>query len=250
MEVVVSLRLVWVAFLFCLSTHAHSVTLYMPDAPPLTLVNRPQGHGIVGDVVVAAIARAGFPVQVRVDPWPRAQHNVITGRNLLITPLSRTPEREALYTWIAPIMRLQRAFFTLDAPATSFVEARSRYHRIGIGLGTAQEETLLQNGVESSRIVRLKLGERPVQMLEKGRIDAWFTGIEEGTYLWARESKQPVQMSPPLHSTDLYLACSRHCDDELVTRLRTAVQALEADGTNLRIHQSYRPIIEPPSDHQ
>ncbi|GIZ11800.1 ABC transporter substrate-binding protein [Pseudomonas sp. NCCP-436] len=161
--------------LLCLAAPALAkdpVHLYMPDAPPLTLLNQGSHHGLTGDIVLAALARSGRLVRIEGEPWPRAQMRVASGRNLLIVPLSRTPEREEQYTWIAPLMILERAFFSLDEPVSSFAEALQRYQRIGVGLGTPQAEILKQQGFSESQIVQLKLGENPAWMLEKGRIDA------------------------------------------------------------------------------
>ena len=92
------------------ATAQEPLELHMPDAPPLTFVSFQGGYGMVGDVALAAIARAGYLSHIHVTPWARAQQRVSRGKNLLIIPLSRTPEREALYSWIAPIMPLERAF--------------------------------------------------------------------------------------------------------------------------------------------
>lgn len=217
------------------------VELYMPEAPPLTLVAFEGGYGMVGDVTLAALARAGYLAELKVEPWARAQRTVAGGRNQLIIPLSRTPQREALYTWIAPIMPLERAFFSLDEPVQSFAEARQRYRRIGVGLGTAQVEILRSEGFAREQIVSLKLGDNPAQLLQRGRIDAWFTGVPEALYIWPQHSERELRMSPALASTDLYLACSRDCDAQLVANLRAAVQSLHEEGISQRLIEAYRP---------
>lgn len=219
--------------------------LYMPDAPPLTFQNYQGGYGMVGDVTLAAIALSGRLGHIVVEPWPRAQRTVANGNNLLIIPLLRTPDREALYTWIAPIMPLERVFFSLDDPVQSFAEARQRYRRIGVGLGTAQVEILHRQGFSNDQVVCLRLGESPARLLEMGRIDAWFTGVPEGLYIWHRfsSSSQSLRMSPVLASTDLYLACSKDCDPQLVAELRAAVLYLHNQGVSLRLRQAYLPDI-------
>ncbi|WP_322977603.1 transporter substrate-binding domain-containing protein [Pseudomonas sp. C11] len=222
--------------------------LHMPDAPPLTLLHYEGGHGMVGDVTLAAIALSGRLTRVIAEPWPRAQARVATGENLLIIPLSRIPEREDRYTWIAPIMVLERAFFSLDEPVTSFAQARQRYQRIGVGLGTAQVDILRREGFAEEQIVQLKLGDNPAILLERGRIDAWFTGIPEALYIWDRyaERQQALRMSPTLASTDLYLACSKLCDPQLVEQLRAALADLEARGISQRLRQAYLPELPKP----
>lgn len=222
--------------------------LHMPDAPPLTLLHYEGGHGMVGDVTLAAIALSGRLTRVVAEPWPRAQARVATGENLLIIPLSRIPEREDRYTWIAPIMVLERAFFSLDEPVTSFAQARQRYQRIGVGLGTAQVDILRREGFAEEQIVQLKLGDNPAILLERGRIDAWFTGIPEALYIWDRyaERQQALRMSPTLASTDLYLACSKLCDPQLVEQLQAALKDLETRGVSQRLRQAYLPELPKP----
>lgn len=232
------------AVFFCVvsaNLHAQELLhLHMPDAPPLTYITYQSGYGMVGDAALAAIARAGYLTQLYVTPWARAQQRVSRGENQLIIPLSRTPQREALYTWIAPIMPLERAFFSLDKPVLDFAEARRRYRRIAVGMGTAQVEILKAQGFSDEQIVSIRLGENPTRLLELGRVDAWFTGVPEGLYLWPKGSNR-LQMGPSLTSTDLYLACSKRCDATLVEALRSAVETLHAEGTLKRIQDAYLP---------
>lgn len=229
------------------ATAAGPIKLYMPDAPPLTFHDYEGGNGMVGDLVLAATAQSGILTEIIAEPWLRAQATVSKGKDLLITPLSRTPQREARYTWIAPIMLLERAFFSLDEPAASFAEARHRYQRIGVGLGTAQVEILRREGFTSQQIVQIRLGENPARLLELGRIDAWFTGIDEALYIWGRsaERQHELRMSPALASTDLYLACSLDCDPRLVEQLLNTITQLERNGISQRLRQAYRRQLKP-----
>lgn len=224
------------------------IKLYMPDAPPLTLHHYVGGHGMVGDVVLTALARIGKLTHIVAEPWPRAQIRVAKGKDMLIIPLSRTPERENIYTWIAPIMELERAFFSLDEPVTSFEQARQRYRRIGVGMGTAQVGILQREGFSNEQIVQLKLGENPAHLLSLGRIDAWFTGIPEALYIWEASAyrEQNLRQSPSLASTGLYLACSRDCDAQLVEQLRIAINQLEHEGVSILLRQAYLPLQPDP----
>jgi polar amino acid transport system substrate-binding protein len=244
------MQIIFLGFLISLLTlfsprarAADLLDLHIADAPPVTIVNDADGSGIVGDVALAAIARAGYKHQILTLPWARAQVLVSRGSNQLIIPLSRTPERESLYTWIASIIPMERAFFSLDKPVNSFAEARNRYQRIAVGAGTAQLEILRNQGFSEKQINILKLGESPVRMLELGRVDAWFTGVFEGLYEWPSSDissiSSKLQMSPVLYSADLYLACSLSCDADMVEKLRASVHSLRADGTIERVKKSY-----------
>lgn len=222
-----------------------TVELFIPEAPPLTLVNSANGHGIVGNIVLTAIANAGYIAELKVLPWARAQRHVSKKQDLLIAPLSRTPEREQQFTWIAPIMPMERAFFSLDHKVNSFEEAKKTYRLIAVGLGSAQEEILRAQGFKSEQIYQLGIGDKPAQMLLRGRIDAWFNGVPESQYIWHQVSQRELLMSPVMSTIDIYLACSKECSALMVGQLREAIEAVryENNAENLRkICSAHYPI--------
>lgn len=223
------------------SAESPVIELHIPDAPPLTFVNDPRGHGMVGDVAVAAMTRAGYTVKVHVLPWARAQKHVSEEHDHLITPLSRIPTREDRFTWIASIMPMERAFFSLDRQVADFAQAKETYRKIGVGLGSAQEEILRSQGFRDDQIYPLAIGDNPAQMLLMGRIDAWFNGVPESRYIWPKVSKRKLLMSPVGSNADLYLACSKRCSAKMVEDLRDAVEALHKDGSVKRIYDLYLP---------
>ncbi|GLK90843.1 substrate-binding periplasmic protein [Pseudomonas turukhanskensis] len=227
----------WLVVTGALAQQPH-VVIYIPDAMPLASTD-PNGHGLVGDAALEAIKRAGYQAVIKSEPWLRAQKNAREGRNILLIPLSRTPAREEQYTWIATILPLPRAFFTFTEPVQTFEQARLRYQRIGVGIGTAQEEILRSQGFRADQIYSLQLGEKPIRLLELNRIDAWFTTVPEGQYDWARSNSKALLRGPEMATTEMYLACSKACDEKLVTALRRSVAALRADGSIARIRARY-----------
>lgn len=221
-----------------LAAEPREIQLYMPDAPPLAL-HGDDGNGITGDAAIIALHRAGYRVALRNAPWPRAQKRTQESRNVMIVPLSRTPERERLFTWVANIQPLHRAFFTLDNPVASLEEARQRYRLIAVGLGSAQEEILRRNGFTDDQLYALKLGDRPIQLVRRGRVDAWFTTELEGRHLW--DTGPELAMSTLLEPMDMYIACSLDCDPQLVKSVHEAMESMRSDGTLERILKRYIP---------
>jgi polar amino acid transport system substrate-binding protein len=224
------------------------VEIFIPDAMPLVASHDPMGHGLMGDVALEALKRAGYRVTIKTEPWLRAQKRVREGHNLMLVPLSRTPEREDKYTWVASVLPLARAFFTFDEPVQTFEQARTRYQRIGVSIGTAQEEILRANGFQSEQIYSLQLGDHPLKLLELNRIDAWFTTVPEGQYHWARSSSRPLMKSPEMATTDLYVACSKSCDADLVQAVRSAAEKMRADGSMAHIIDRYLKPAPPPKE--
>jgi len=217
------------------------IELHILNAPPLTFVDDPRGHGIVGDIAMEAMVRSGYAIKIHVLPWARAQKHVSEEQDHLIAPLSRIPVREDRFTWIAPIMSMERAFFSLDRQVTSFAQAKGTYRKIGVGLGSAQEEILRAEGFDDEQIHPLTIGDNPAQMLLMGRIDAWFNGVPESRYIWSKVSERKLLMSSVGSSADVYLACSKKCSAKMVRDLSQAVEAMRRDGTFSRIEAIYLP---------
>lgn len=226
------------------SAIAHTLDLHLPDAPPLTFADDHGRHGIVGDITLKAATLAGYDLHLITLPWSRAQQTARAGKDQLIIPLSRTPDREAHYTWIAPVISMDRAFFSLDKRVDSFEQARRTYARIAVGRGSAQEQKLREEGFSDSQIYPVKIGENPAQLLLLGRVDAWFNGIPETRTIWPQVSNKPLLMSPGLMRTDLYVACSKACDAQMVQRLAEAVRRLREDGTVAKVLAAYLPDQE------
>lgn len=216
-----------------------AAVIYLPEAMPLATSSNSARHGLFGDIALEALDKAGYRVTIKSDPVLRVTSRLREEENLLFTPFSRTPDREDHYTWVASVMPLPRAFFSFTEPVQDFEQARMLYKRIGVGVGTAQEEILLRHGFSPSQIYPLKLGDTPIKLLELGRIDAWFTVVPEGKYDWGRSNAKPLLMSPEMAITDMFLVCSKRCDTTLVEALRHAMDTLRADGSIARIQARY-----------
>lgn len=218
---------------------ATAVDVYVPEAPPLTMLSRDDAHGIVGDIALKAMAMAGYSANLISPPWPRAQRDVSAGKDMLIAPLSRIQSRENNFTWIAPVLTMDRAFFSLDKRVESFDEAKAAFKMIAVGIGSAQETRLREEGFTAEQIYPLKIGENPAQMLLKGRVDAWFNGIPETDYFWRQVSDRPLVMSRVLMTSDIYLACSKDCNPQMVERLQAAIEKLQSNGAAQKIEAGY-----------
>jgi polar amino acid transport system substrate-binding protein len=134
---------------------------------------------------------------------------------------------------------MDRTFFSLDQRVESFEEAKKAFKLIAVGIGTAQETRLREEGFAASQIYPLKIGDNPALMLLRGRVDAWFNGVPESRYIWKQLSDRPLVMSRVLMTANVYLACSKDCDPQMVEKLRTAVETLQANGTADKIEAGY-----------
>lgn len=220
---------------------AEAVTMYLMEVPPLTL-NEPERKGVAGDIAVEALRRAGYEVRLEVVPSNRALAIVAhpAARNLLIIPLARVAPRESQYTWIAPLVKVNRAFFSLKKTVRTFGEARASFGAIGVSRGTAGLHILREEGFSDAQIRELNQAQTLPKMLLQRRIDAWYGPLAEGRgLLLAAGATVKTFVSPPLGPTYNYLACSLACDAQLAARLAEALAQMEQDGTARSIREKY-----------
>ncbi|MBD9426129.1 transporter substrate-binding domain-containing protein [Pseudomonas sp. PDM15] len=216
---------------------AEQLPLYLMEVPPIT-INQPERKGIVGDITLEALQRAGYAYQLVVVPSPRALAMVPELRDTLIIPLARLPEREADFTWIAELMQVERAFYTRARRLGSFAEARG-LRSIAVSRGSAGHSILLARGFVPAQIVEVNQGPSALHMVRAGRVDAWYNPVLEAELLQHQEGGLHLVQSELLGSTTQYLACSRRCDPNLVKRLGAAVQGMREDGSLERIKTGY-----------
>lgn len=129
--------------------------------------------GIAVDILKAAAAKAGLKVKFSFLPWARAQDQASRGKDMLILPLSRTPAREALFTWIAPLESLRNEYVlvALDPKVDISTLETARDLSVGVQLGTPAEGLLKGKGF--TKIDAVASDEANVMKLAAGRIQAW-----------------------------------------------------------------------------
>jgi polar amino acid transport system substrate-binding protein len=221
------------------SAQGREIEIFTVEAPPLTM-GEDHKNGIVGDATIEALKRIGHGAKLVFEPWARSQEQVPVGQDQLIIPLTRTAERESHFTWIAPIYELGRAFATMGRPINTYAEAQAKLNQIGVLRGSANQTLLQENGVSSDKIMALATNANQLEMLQMGRLDAWFHSIPE--IKWAMRQHPEIQgitLGAPLSLAYQYLACSKKCDTDLVDKLRGAIEDMRKDGTLQKIIQRY-----------
>ena len=213
--------------------------LYLMEVPPMT-IDAPVHKGIVGDIVDEAMRRAQIAPRLVMLPSPRALAEVPETHDALIIPLARLPSREANYTWIAPIVKVQRAFFTMGKRVDSFSQAKATFKTVAVSRSTIGLDILLAQGFSRAQIVEVNQGETGAKMLLAGRFDAWYNVVSESQVLLADTDPQHrVVHGAMLGDTYNYLACSKICNPLITAKLTAALRSMAADGSMQRIAARY-----------
>jgi polar amino acid transport system substrate-binding protein len=225
------------------------------DAPRLYLMTEPKvaaslhgasPSGLDAEKVVEIMARAGIAYSVEALPWKRAFAAARRRADACLFSTTRTPEREALFSWIGP---LDQAEWVLMGRADRNLRLHTledaRPYRIGTYDGDARDQYLRARGFQVQPAPSDLLN--PPKLLA-GRIDLWAASLRRGSRVLAEHGWES-RIVPLLvfNRVPVYLACNPGVAPALVARLNAAVAALERDGTMRRIERKYEPPLAIPA---
>jgi ABC-type amino acid transport substrate-binding protein len=215
----------------------HIVTAHLP---PLVIGPGGDTHpGALRELVDALCRRLGVAPDMEFMPWRRALYVAATAPRTAIFPVTRLPEREAQFRWLAPLY--EENYIFLAHKGSDFDVQRPRdmtARRVALLRGAAQSAILRELGfhtlVEASSIDEVH------RFLVAGMADAAFgeRAIVRRS-LAARGEDKNFRLGPPVRSTTAWLAGSPDFGEAEVARFRAALAELAADGTQKRIFRQY-----------
>lgn len=218
---------------------AEELVLTTEDYPPYNFQDEDGGlSGISTDVLREALERAEIEASFRLLPWARAYAAAQQRPGACVYSTGRTPEREPLFEWVGPLSDNDWAAFS-HPDADVEAESVGDLHMLRVGgfRGDATSAYLESRGVDIDYVSHDALNAR---RLQAGRIDVWVTGSRVAPWLARREGTGPVEQRFVFREVDLYLACHPDTDPDTLARLRSALQAMEADGATEEIRDHYR----------
>lgn len=198
--------------------------IYMED-------NKPAGHAY--EIVEAVFERADIAYDFQIKPWARVYSNGLKKRNYFIPGLGRTPKREDLFQWIAPLNKGVDVYFykLKNNPVQINNLEEAKQHTIGVERGSYYHDFLEEN-FEEDKINHVSQPDQLLETLVNGRFN--FILLEEARVLWVAEK---LKIDPDLFEKSLfafrvqdYLAASLNTDKELVRKLQKAYMELKEEN--------------------
>ena len=228
-----------IAFAPLLPASAEPLTVLAGPIEPWSIENgdRP---GVMVEMLTEMAKRANIEVNLKFEPWSRAQSDTQAGKDLAIIALTRTPEREPKYTWIVPLLSDPLWLHATRGDLNISALDKASTLNISVLRGTPQEDTLRQAGL--TKLDLTTDDDSGAKMLKAGRVDAWFTRGMSASYSYGKIGGDPKQLlrgaetaTPPM-----YLAGSRDFSPELAAKLNKAFESMKADGSYDKIVKSYQ----------
>lgn len=196
-------------------------------------------RGVYIDQLKIVLEETGTDYDVTVMPWARAIALAETQPMHCVFATARTPEREKLFKWVAPIHSDRNVLVArrkADIEVSSLADAKK--YRVGTQRGDYTEDLLERLGfphVDVGADFNITL-----HKLQAGRIDLMPMSESTMKSLPGDQFREVITLS----RQQLGLACNRSVPDTLIAKLQASLDRLIADGTQQRIFDRYG-IVSP-----
>jgi ABC-type amino acid transport substrate-binding protein len=222
-----------------LAAESRQLRVVTAHLPPLVLENGGDRPGVLYELLMELCKRMKLEPKVEFFPWKRAQFLATTMTATVIFPLTRLPERENKFRWLAPMYEEHYLFLAprngkFDIQHPELMKSARISTLRGAGQALMLQDLGYHNLIEASSIGEVH------RFLLQGMADAAFgERFIIQSSLKSRNAEKDFQVSPPVRSTTAWLAGSLDFDDTTAQQFQRAKAAMDADGTSQRILAKY-----------
>ncbi len=223
--------------------------LITEESPPTSFSHKGELHGYAVDVVRALIERTGDAARIELMPWTRGYSLAQQRPDTAVFSTVRTPEREARFQWVGPLLIGTTRFYSLksrnlrfdtlqDAAASGPLAAVRQWYTY---------ETLEVQGFKN--LYGVASSKNMVTMLKHGRVKLI---VAEDLTLDAELATGglrvvDVQAHLPLMRSAYYIAFSPQTDVAVIERWQEALRGMHQDGSFAEVFQRWMPHAELPA---
>lgn len=227
---------------------AAPLTVVTEEFPPFNYTRDGKLAGYAVEIVQALLAQAGVDYSMASYPWERAYRMAQLKPNVLIFSIVRTPRREALFQWIAPVARRKVYLYKLakrhDVQLQSLNDLR-RY-RVAVNRSDVAQTQLQALGLELGRQIDLSSQDvTNIRKLAIGRAD-FIVATEFSIVALCAGAGVPFELLERTlmlpGDSDYYIAASLGTPPATVERLRAAFRKLQHAPALRRIDEKYQGV--------
>jgi polar amino acid transport system substrate-binding protein len=223
--------------------------LLTEEAPPTSFMQDGELRGMAVEIVQALIVRTGDAAQIQILPWTRGYHLAQHQANTAIFSTVRTPEREAKFQWVGPILVGTTSFYSLKARNLHFasLEDVAASGPLAVPKQWYTYETLNARGFKN--LYGVSGPKRMVAMLKHGRVKLIATEdlTLKDELASGGLSPDQVQAHLPFMRSAYYIAFSLNTDAAVITRWQRALAEMRQDGSFAAIFRRWLPDAELPN---
>lgn len=211
--------------------------VYAPAYPPMVIYDQKSGEisGHATEVVRQLAAKAGIDIEIKILPWSNAYSKARNGKNIMLFPVIRTPERELLFHWIGPVNKFHYGIYSLEPIEQELTSLDSMGNsRIGVLRGGIDSSYLKKHNYP--KITEGNSIDQLITMLIKGRIE--YLMVDDSTlkyYLGLNGLGKLTKVYRHLSLDDVtdnpysYLVLSKNSDKVYLERLQDVMNDMWKD---------------------
>lgn len=219
---------------------------YCFHVPPPTVAEDGQPMGLVYEVVREVARRVGNPQTVEFLPWPRAQELAMSGPDVGILALTRTPEREDHYRWIFNVVTDDLVLAGMPGADLDHLAALKQ-RPVGVLRMSGAEALLREQGF--GRIEPAAEEWTNADRLREGRIDAWLAPRLMVQWAWRETGGNAAGLviGQTVRPSEIWFAASPDVAPEIIALWQRHFEALRTDGSYERIVARYAALEPQPA---
>ncbi len=220
-----------------------TLTFLSPQVLPFGGLKDGKPVGFAVEILHEIMQRLGRTDTIEFGEWKIVYERGLTEPNVVLFPPSRTPEREALFKWVGPLIPEKVVLFARkdSGLVINSLEDARKVNGIATVTGYASEKLLKEKG-----FTNLVSQRSPIQgpdALKFGRVDLWLS-----SNVTMRQTALAANVNPDLFEPlfvvkeiPSYLAFSKSVPDAMVNQWQTALEEMKRDGSWERIISNWIP---------
>ncbi|GGD48987.1 substrate-binding periplasmic protein [Lacimicrobium alkaliphilum] len=212
------------------------------EEPPFVFRDQTdQLTGYAVELVGGIQTHLGSHQPVLLNPWARAYMRATEQGRVVLFPLVRNEEREALFHWLMPLTRNLHAVFANGSPGKiAALEQLEQFTAVGVQRGDFRESLLIDAGLKN--LVSYTTWRQAVTALTKGRIDALFFSAA-GLDYYCGQLKRDCSSYTSIYTHNIettYIALSRlGVDEQEAERWQQATEAFRDSAMFTQMRNSW-----------
>ena len=210
------------------------------NLPPFAIADGKEERGALVEIVEQLGADVGNSIKVEFFPWKRATVLPLSLPRVAVFPLTRTPEREQQYRWLAKLYYQQFVFVARHGSKVDVhdVDSLKKLHVVVLR-GSPHLKYLLDHGFQ--HVSEETSVEEMQRMLQLGIADVicGADAVERAAFQLANKPLQDYDFSTPQTTGEIWLAGSADFTQADIDAFHAAMVRMMENGSYGRILRKY-----------